>query len=128
MPSADVEDLRKQLAAHGQEHLLKFWSRLNVDQKSHLVSEIQSVDFGHLNNAYRETVANRENNNQKLDQLLEPIPEELHEGVSRCTPEQLRSYREAGKRNLNIVWTFTVVRESSVGSNISLIKHWKFRR
>lgn len=100
MPSADVEDLRKQLAAHGQEHLLKFWSRLNVDQKSHLVSEIQSVDFGHLNNAYRETVANRENNNQKLDQLLEPIPEELHEGVSRCTPEQLRSYREAGLREI----------------------------
>ena len=100
MPSADVEDLRKQLASFGQDHLLKFWSRLTVDQKSQLVADIQSVDFEDLNNAFRETVSNRENNNQKLDQLIEPIPEELHEGVSRCTSEQLQAYREAGKRFL----------------------------
>lgn len=97
MPSADVEDLRKQLAVHGQDHLLKFWSRLTIDQKSQLVADIQAVDFGDLNTAFRETTANRENNNQKLDQFLEPIPEELHEGVSRCTPAQLQAYREAGK-------------------------------
>lgn len=100
MPSADVDDLRKQLAAYGQEHILKFWSRLSSDQKSHLVADVQSVDFADLMNAFKETVANRENNNQKLDLFLEPIPEELHEGVSRCTPEQLQAYREAGLREI----------------------------
>lgn len=103
MPSADVEDLRKQLASFGQDHVLKFWSRLTVDQKSHLVADIQSVDFEDLNNAFRVSVSNRENNNQKLDQLIEPIPEELHEGVSRCTPEQLQAYREAGKLNYALI-------------------------
>lgn len=100
MPSADVEDLRKQLAAFGQEHLLKFWSRLNGDQKSHLIEDIQSIDFNDLATAFKETVTNRENNNQKLDQLLEPIPEELHEGVSRCTPKQLEHYRDIGLREI----------------------------
>lgn len=103
MPSADIEDLRKQLSAHGQDHLLKFWSRLTVDQKAHLVADIQSVDFGDLLNAFKETVANKENNNQKLDQLIEPIPDALHEGVSRCTPEQLQAYREAGKGNSHYI-------------------------
>lgn len=98
MPSADVEDLRKQLASYGQDHILKFWSRLTADQKSHLVADIQSVDFEDLLNAFKETKTNRENNNQKLDQLIEPIPDELHEGVSRCTPDQLQAYREAGKQ------------------------------
>ncbi|XP_035210569.1 UDP-N-acetylhexosamine pyrophosphorylase-like isoform X3 [Stegodyphus dumicola] len=101
MPSADVEDLRKQLATYGQDHLLKFWSRLSGDQKAHLVADIQAVDFSDLTNAFKETVANRENNNQKIDLLLEPIPEELHEGVSRCTPEQLQAYRDTGLREIS---------------------------
>lgn len=100
MPSADVEDLRKQLATFGQDHLLKFWPRLTVEQKAHLVADIQSIDFADLNHAFTETVGNRENNNQKLDQFLEPIPDELHEGVSRCTPAQLQGYREAGLREI----------------------------
>ncbi|XP_054722381.1 UDP-N-acetylhexosamine pyrophosphorylase-like [Uloborus diversus] len=100
MPSADVEDLRKQLAAYGQDHVLKFWPRLNCEQRANLVADIQAIDFADLATAFKETVANRENNNQKLDMLLEPIPEELHEGVSRCTSEQLRTYREAGLREV----------------------------
>ncbi|GFY72990.1 UDP-N-acetylhexosamine pyrophosphorylase [Trichonephila inaurata madagascariensis] len=99
MPSADVEDLRKELATLGQDHLLKFWSRLTSEQKSQLVADIQSVDFNDLATAFKETVTNRENN-QKLDLLLEPIPEEIHEGISRCTPKQLQEYQNIGLREI----------------------------
>ncbi|XP_042901786.1 UDP-N-acetylhexosamine pyrophosphorylase isoform X2 [Parasteatoda tepidariorum] len=101
MPSADVDDLQKQLAAYGQDHLLKFWSKLSSDQKSELVDDIQSVDFSDLATIFKETVTNRENNNQKLDQFLEPIPEELHEAVSRSSPKQLEHYRDIGLREIS---------------------------
>ncbi|CAL1288119.1 unnamed protein product [Larinioides sclopetarius] len=103
MPSADVEDIRKELAAHGQEHLLKFWSRLTNDQKRQLAADILSIDFNDLNAAYKDTKSNKENN-QKLDMFMEPIPEELHEGVTRCSPQQLQEYQNIGKECAGSGW------------------------
>ncbi|GIX98751.1 UDP-N-acetylhexosamine pyrophosphorylase, partial [Caerostris extrusa] len=113
MPSADFEDMRKELAAHGQEHVLKFWPRLTNEQKALLAADVQAIDLNDLVAAYRDTVTNKENN-QKLDELLEPIPDELHEGVSRCTPKQLQEYQ-------NIETATIMINQSKIHQHVLLI-------
>ncbi|KAG8187945.1 hypothetical protein JTE90_027716 [Oedothorax gibbosus] len=101
MPSADLEDLRRHLSNHGQDHLLQFWPRLTADQRSQLAQDIGAVDFVDVATAYRDTVVNKQNDEVgNLDAKLEPIPDELHEGVSRCSARQLDEYREIGLREI----------------------------
>ncbi|MCG8650108.1 MAG: UDPGP type 1 family protein [Pirellulales bacterium] len=39
------EDLQPLLAAHGQDHVLKYWDELSDRQRQHLAAQIQSVDL-----------------------------------------------------------------------------------
>lgn len=40
-----VEDVRRLLAEHGQEHLLTFWQQLNAGQRDGLLAQIQELDL-----------------------------------------------------------------------------------
>jgi UDP-N-acetylglucosamine/UDP-N-acetylgalactosamine diphosphorylase len=44
----DVNDIRKTLQAHGQEHLLAFYDDLNEEQQNLLLSQLAAIDFDQI--------------------------------------------------------------------------------
>jgi UDP-N-acetylglucosamine/UDP-N-acetylgalactosamine diphosphorylase len=48
MPSVPEPSLVARLAAHGQEHLLRWWSVLDESARAALVTEIEAIDFDRL--------------------------------------------------------------------------------
>lgn len=41
------------LTKFGQQHILKYWNQLNLPEKDHLISQIRSIDFEHLEELYQ---------------------------------------------------------------------------
>ena len=62
----DVTAVRKQLAAHGQGHLLNGYDALEEAQKKRLLEEVANINFLEINNNYKGTV---ENNNASKSML-----------------------------------------------------------
>ncbi len=46
--SAAIDDLRTQLAAVGQDHILTFWDQLSAPQRDLLIADIASIDLAHV--------------------------------------------------------------------------------
>jgi len=88
----DVEKLRQQLQEYGQEHLLQFWPQLDEDERQELVRSIQEINLAEVIKFFRHTIQSANNDEEKLDEHLQPIPSELHGAITRTSPELLRHY------------------------------------
>ena len=86
-------ELREDLATYGQEHLIQFWGTLTDDQKECLYKDLKSIDFEEVTRIFKKSEVN---DGALEESLLEPLPDDVHESVTRSTPEVLRSYREEG--------------------------------
>lgn len=91
----DVSSLRHQLAAHQQEHLLAFWDDLTDDEKGQLYRDLRSISFSRVSKIFQQSVS-PSSDRVFDDSILEPLPDDVHESVSRSDPQTLRSYREQG--------------------------------
>lgn len=90
----DISTLIQELEAHGQGHLLQHWETLTDDEKKQLYQDLKSIDFAKVCRIFDQ---NARSNDSSLDvKSLEPLPDEVLEGVTKCTPEQLNLYRETG--------------------------------
>lgn len=96
----DIKTLQENLARHGQEHLLKFWPSLTPDQRSLLFNDLISIDFDEVTDILQRCNLTPNDENEKLDELLQPIPAELHGKSSRTDPNLLASYRTEGLRQI----------------------------
>ncbi|XP_076355129.1 UDP-N-acetylhexosamine pyrophosphorylase-like isoform X3 [Tachypleus tridentatus] len=97
----DVEALRLRLKQYGQEHVLKFWSCLTGKQRTMLYKELSDMDLEEVYSIYKECNQNSGEESEKLDDLLQPIPSELHEGVSSSTPERISGLRNIGLEKIS---------------------------
>lgn len=91
----DVSSLRHELEAHQQEHLLDFWDDLTDDEKAHLYRDLRSISFSKVTRIFQQSVSPSADPVFD-DSILEPLPHDVHESVSRCDAQTLRSYREEG--------------------------------
>ena len=64
----NFEKAREIVCKYNQEHLLKFYNKLEEDKKETLVNQILETDFELLNKLY-----NNINNEKKLECNIEPI-------------------------------------------------------
>lgn len=69
---ARFENAKKITAEHGQEHLLKFWSELDDDQKAGLLDQIEKQDWDNIDNWIKEYVTSEEA--AKLPEDFTPAP------------------------------------------------------
>lgn len=90
----DLDGLREDLVNYGQGHLIQFWESLTDDQKECLFKDIKSIDFEEVIRIFNKS---QEKDEALEESLLEPLPDDVHESVTRSSPEVLRSYREEGK-------------------------------
>lgn len=94
----DVNNLRQQLQTCGQEHLLQFWDQLTGEQQELLFNDLKSINFDEVTKIFRENIADGESNGETIDDLLEPLSNQVHQSITTTSKEKLNEYREEGEQ------------------------------
>lgn len=94
---SNVESLRQVLTDHNQQHLLRFWDQLNDEEKQLLYNDLMNIDFAKVCKIFEQTINCENGNNEKIDDLLEPLSSEVNQSITRTSSQTLRLYRESGK-------------------------------
>ncbi len=90
-----------------QTHLLSYWDQLDHEQRAILIRDITNIDLDHIKQAFNEVKdqliekssdkeLDEHENEQTIDQIMEPIPEHLTGSVDKTSKEQLENYRREG--------------------------------
>jgi len=85
-----IENIKKLLRKHGQNHLLAFWEQLDKAQRQNLLAQIQQLDFAKIDH----WVTNFANKSASAAITSDLIPAHSY-GFTPTDPEQKRKYAEA---------------------------------
>jgi len=91
-----IASLRSKLKTFGQEHLLDFWDVLNEVERRELIDDIEELSLNEVTEFFKRATESLENGDNKLDDRLEPIPEDTYMSISRTSAEKLNFYRNEG--------------------------------
>lgn len=98
----DVNNLRQQLQTCDQEHLLQFWDQITGEQQELLFNDLKSINFDEVTKIFRENIAdgesNGESNGETIDDLLEPLSNQVHQSITTTSKEKLNEYKEEGEQ------------------------------
>lgn len=64
-----LEEIKKKLEKHGQEHLLMFYDKMNEDEQKELLNKIEQIDFQLMESLYKN--ANKTADFKK--EVIEPV-------------------------------------------------------
>ncbi|XP_011182711.1 UDP-N-acetylhexosamine pyrophosphorylase isoform X1 [Zeugodacus cucurbitae] len=95
------DELYERLSKVGQEHLLKFWDELSLDQQEILVRDIAELNLKELKLYFERATASLQENGIKLDDRMQPVPEENLVSIERTAEERLKAYEEEGMRQIS---------------------------
>ena len=93
----DVDSLRTRLNSAGQGHLLEFWDTLSDSEKASLYKELNQMNFEEINSYFETAMNSLKHASDKLDDLLEPLPESVCGSVAQSDAETLAKYETAGE-------------------------------
>ncbi|KAK2585601.1 hypothetical protein KPH14_010230 [Odynerus spinipes] len=91
-----MESLRRKLEEYGQEHLLQYWHELSQEEKSILEREILELDLAELTLYYNRATASLSAVQNKLDDKVQPIPDNKIVSGKTCSKEELKQYNVLG--------------------------------
>ncbi|GAB0094963.1 UDP-N-acetylhexosamine pyrophosphorylase [Sergentomyia squamirostris] len=94
------EKLRDHLTRYNQEHLVEFWDQLTDDERRELQEDINEFNLEEIQVIFRRANAGLQDVNEKLDDRLQPVPENLCMSVKRTDPLLLREYESEGLREI----------------------------
>ncbi|UYV66010.1 UAP1 [Cordylochernes scorpioides] len=89
------EELCDLLEKHQQQHLLRFWEQLSEQERTALYKDLKSINYEKMQRLHQ-TYYKKTNNHVEGKVVLEPIPEDLYDGVRNTSPEQLAKYWKTG--------------------------------
>lgn len=98
-------EIHQRLSDANQLHLIKYWSELNDDQRQILLHDLHEIDFKRVKKAYdgikQELLGaagaqNGCDNQDNIDDLMEPVPDDVTGSISQASQEQLDTYRRQG--------------------------------
>ncbi|XP_073822748.1 UDP-N-acetylglucosamine pyrophosphorylase mmy [Musca autumnalis] len=98
----DYAELHQRLQKVGQEHLLKFWDDLNEIERKQLEQDINELDLNELKHYFDRATTSLEQNGLKLDDRLQPLPDDKLISISRAPEDLLNSYREEGIKQISL--------------------------
>lgn len=95
------DELYERLSNVGQEHLLKFWAELTLDQQEVLVRDIDELNLKELKLYFERATASLQENGIKLDDRMQPVPEEKLVSIERTAEERFKAYEKEGMRQIS---------------------------
>ncbi|CAF2851897.1 unnamed protein product [Rotaria sp. Silwood2] len=95
------------LKNYNQTHLLSYWDQLDHQQRAILIQDINNIDLDHITQTFQhikdqlieKPIDNNlieHENEETIDQIMEPIPEYLTGSVDKISKEQLEYYHRKG--------------------------------
>jgi len=96
-----MEQLDLELKTYGQEHLIQFWPTLSAEERNELTRDINEINMSEVIDFFRHTIESSTDEEEKLDEHLQPIPPELHGAVTRTSPELLRYYEHLAMEQMS---------------------------
>lgn len=97
----DVEGLRNHLCNYNQEHLLDHWDVLTEGQKKQFYNELSRMDMGEICGYFKRTISSVNEETEKLDERMQPIPTEMYGSVTRTSLEKIKDFEDAGLREVS---------------------------
>lgn len=94
------DTLHEHLTAHGQEHLIKYWTELNEEEREQLAGEIGKLDFSEVTELFRRATEATKIILEKTDDDLKPIPKTHYESVLDLTREKIEEYENLGYKEI----------------------------
>ena len=98
MADTNFKETKKLLAAHGQEHLLTFWDRLDSDQRDDLLGQLTSLDADKIDDWAARCAKGGEGRN--VPENIEPAP--YYPAVPQG-PENEEKYAKAAELGENLI-------------------------
>lgn len=92
----DMESVRSRLNAAGQEQLLAHWDKLSQEKQRELYDDIQRLDLDEVCGYFHRTMAAHSEQEDKLDDRLQPVNPADFGSAARSSQEQLDKYESIG--------------------------------
>lgn len=89
------------LKKYDQEHIIKFWDKLNENEKKILLEDIYEINIPEVIEMFKNTTKNMSVDQQKLDDRMNPLPADLYGAVSRSPKELLINYEHIGLEQIS---------------------------
>ena len=99
---SDLDYIRQELNHYGQAHLLNFWDDLNQTQQVNLLAEIKKLNLKEIVQYFADANQTLKTVNNKIDDLLEPLPAAVCGSITRCSAQQIQDYYKLGKCACNL--------------------------
>lgn len=94
------EKLFERLAAHGQEHLIKYWPELSGTEREQLAGELWNLDLAEVNEIFRRANETCNVILEKSDDALRPIPDSHYEAVPGLSAQKIEEYESIGFKEI----------------------------
>lgn len=88
--------IKENLTKYGQEHLLQYWDELNEKERQLLIGDIEQLNLDEVNEFFKCATSSLENGSAKLDDKMEPVPDDNFLSVNREDRQQLDFYNREG--------------------------------
>ena len=92
----DIAALRSRLLEVGQEHLLQHWDSLSSTEQQSLYKDLTNVNFKRLAGYFAKCQSSLTRAGAKVDNSMEPLPEEYVGSVRRTDAQTLAAYEAEG--------------------------------
>ncbi|XP_071439437.1 UDP-N-acetylhexosamine pyrophosphorylase [Hetaerina americana] len=96
----DISMLKQSLAQYGQEHLLAFWETLDDHDKRELYKDITEINMRDVTTFFKRTTDSLNEDQEKLDDRLQPVPSEIYGSAAQTSKEKLKIYQNEGLRQI----------------------------
>lgn len=99
---SDFNSVLDLLKKYNQEHVIRFWDKLDEKDKHCLSEDIRDVNIPEVVKMFNKAVEDMSANHQKLDDRMNPISAELYGAVSRSPKELLVKYESIGLEQISL--------------------------
>lgn len=99
---AERKHLEDHLKKYNQSHLLKFYDELSNDERKILKQNIDSINLSEVVKYFKTAFESLNDDVEKLDDRMEPIPEDQCGSLEECTPDQLTKYKNEGLNKISV--------------------------
>ena len=93
--------LQSKLANYGQEQLLGFWDKLSDDEKLSFEKELQKIDLAYVNKIFERAMKQSEQDQEKKDELMEPLPDDVFARLSDTDEVEIESWYNEGLKQVS---------------------------